>query len=549
MLKNKKAFLFLILINLLLQIIHIYYIDEFSFPAMAFGIISKHTLENDNHSNFDYTPDYSGVTVFGSYLVLPLVLLFGLSLNLIKSFLFILLSSILVILFYTFLNKFFNQRVAVLSTLLFILFTTHLPSPHAHLWGVAFNLILIFIFYTIVYNNKKNGYYIALLGFFSGFGYWIFPTQLIISLTCLIFLYCLDRIFFIKKVLVMFLIFFIIGYSPGIYGEIVQSENFAYFAYEFEDTNLINSLNNLKDFATYKLALALFDEKSKVLSFIAYFITLVAYFTILYRRRHSIRIFLSRLFSIKHNIYDNKIKKETFLLVYPIIFLIAASLVRSGGGGALHHLSPLYILPPIFIALYLDRNWDKKLLLSLMIILYLVFLGVVHDVNSFKEYENGPLETEKKISRITYFLDSIGIKYVYSHSYISLPIVFQSNEQIIVHDPQFEDFMDFDYPKYNRIVENSTDYAFVYYENSSINKKLKLYLDLFNISHQKQRIDDKVVYYSLSKNIRPGKFNTNYIFIKGSMGDQLFKSRVNTKYYELFDFEEGKVVYFLKDVR
>jgi hypothetical protein len=511
---------------------------------MMIGIMTKHILSGDDFSIFDYMPDYSGSGELNSIISLPIIYLWDMS-KITSKISAIIFFIGLVILLFKFMDDFFNRELALIVSLLFVLtpnvrmllFASHFLD------GLFFNLLLLYFIFK--YYDKMSIKHSVILGIVSGFAYWITIPTLGLVITLFLFWYVFDKKFFMKPYLFIFLIFFVIGYSPGIYGHFTQSEDFNALQYEFDQLSINDILPNLKDLIIYKMPLLL-DDDHKILSYIYYILMITSYIAISFFNKNSIKTFLLGLLPFKkYYSKPTQIKREIFLLVYPLIFLFALSL--SSRGSALGHLFPIYIFPPILISLFLKKLWKtKRTYAKLLILVLIIIFSSVIDV----EGKKFPFEKSKDINKIITVLDGVDIKHVYSHSFISLPLVFQSNENIIVHDPKFEDFMHFNYPKYNRIVENSTKYAFVYYENSSINKILKLYLDAFTILYQKQRIDDKAVYYSLSKKIRPKDFNANYIFIKDSVGDKVFKNQLdyNNISYKRWDFDNNKVIYFLTGI-
>lgn len=530
-------------------------IDAYDPESITRGLMSKHLIEGDDYSIFDYSHAYDGSVVFKSIIAVPLNLFFGMSLlsmKMIPLFIYLLLFVFL----FLFIEHYYNKNIAIITSLLLIfspwLFTySSFSASTSHFDGIFFSIIMMALFFQISYSNKKTTTHFILFGISSGLGIWIYPTPMIMLLTCFIFWFAFDKKFFLKNNFFIFLASFIIGFLPRIYYKLTyhpqSTDSIRYFIYGDITSNLNQFVPAAKRLLFKLIPYSLFDSEHLILAYGYYFIALIGFITIFYLNRKSILNLLKGLTpSEKFNIEPKKISKETFFIIYPIIFLGIFSFMAEGLTSPPWRLITIQPFIFIIISIFLVWLWNKRLkVISLLIILFLLSTGVYGNLMLLRG-ANYKGEATESISKLISFLDNKNIKYVYSDSSISLPLIFASNEKIIAYHEMFDDVdPDFRYPRYNELVNNATDYAFVYYKDSTINKLLELYLNEFNVSYQMQIIDGKVVYYSLSKTIRPGNFNTNNIFIKGSMGDQLFKSRLNTKQYKRFDLDNNQVVYIL----
>ena len=544
----------LIVLSLVVRLIVSENTNSLNLETMRRGLAAKHIINNDSYSIYSYAGVYEGGNILEYYIAIPIILLSNISNVYLVP---IIISIFILVMAYIFTRRFFNQKVAIITSLLLIMPTkfyweSNLFYYSNHLDGILFSFIILFIFYEIMYNNKMNSKYSVYFGLVSGFSYWIFPTTLVMVLTCLFFLYIFNKKFFISKNFFLFILSFFIGFFPRIYYYLKPAP----YHLHFEKYFLGEISSNLQHFfpAAKRLFIeliphSLFDSEHLVLAYSYYFIALIAFIAIFYLNRKSILNLLKGLIpSEKFNIKPKEISKETFILIYPVIFLAIFCFMREGLTSPPHRLISIHPFIFIIISIFLVWLWNKKFkVISLLIILFLVSTGVYGNLILIRGADQ-ELETTKSINNLISFLDNKNIKYVYSDSFIPLALIFVSNEKIIAYLESFGDVNpEFRYPKYNQLVNNATKYAFVYYENSSINKIFDSYLNAFNISYQKQRIADKVIYYSLSKNIRPENFSTNYIFIKDSIGDQFFKNRLTNNYisYKRLDFDGNKVIYFL----
>ena len=171
--------------------------------VVDWGLISKHVIEKDNYSVFDYSHAFQGWLVLESYFNVPITYFFGMSRITARIVPFI-FSLILLIIFFLFLEKNFNKKVAVISSLLYIFsppsfITSNLFDHIGHFVGIFFSFVMMFFFYQIFFNKKITKTNFILLGIFSGFGAWVYPTPLIMLLVCFIFWFAFDKKFFLKN--------------------------------------------------------------------------------------------------------------------------------------------------------------------------------------------------------------------------------------------------------------------------------------------------------------------------------------------------------------
>lgn len=533
--------------------------DSYDNESIIRGLISKHVIEGDDYSIFDYSHAYDGSIVFKAVIAVPFNLFFGMSLLSMRIIPLFIYLFLFVFLFF-FIETNYNKKTAIITSLLLIfsplLFTySSFTINTSHFDGLFFSIIMMILFFKIFYNNKKTTINFILFGIFSGFGSWVYPTPLVMLLVCFIFWFAFDKKFFVKNNFFVFLISFIIGFLPRIYYNWTYHphgmNSLEYFIYRDVLLNLKHFIPAAKRIIIKLIPYSLFDPKHLILSYCYYLIVLLAFITIFYLNRKSILNLLKGLIpSKKFDIKPKEISKETFILIYPVIFLAIFCFMAESLNSPPHRLVTIQPFIFIIISIFLAWLWNTRFkVASVLIILFLLITGVYGNLILIKD-ANLELETVEKINTIVSFLNDKNINYVYSDSFISMPLIFSSKEKIIAYNEIFDGIdRDLRYPLYNELVNNASDYAFVYYNNSTINKLLRLYLNEFYISYQMKIIDDKDVYYSLSENIRPDDFNVDNILIKGSIGDQFFKNRLDNNYilYKRINFENNKVIYFIKD--
>jgi hypothetical protein len=106
------------------------------------------------------------------------------------------------------------------------------------------------------------------------------------------------------------------------------------------------------------------------------------------------------------------------------------------------------------------------------------------------------------------FLDSHGITRGYSNYWVSYPLAFLSQEEIIFIPrlPYHEDFRytsrDDRYPPYTELVESSPQIAYITTKHPSLDAYLTEQFKVFDIEWQQKEIGDYTVYYQLSEPLR-----------------------------------------------
>jgi len=401
-LKNKKNLIFILLIILFLstRIIvlytspHLYRRDE-----CYIGTIAKEIINGPKFSFFEYQylSHYPG-SLFSGIITIPFFLLFGesgVSLKLVG--LFIALLTLIVI--YFFLNKFFSRKATVFFALLFIFsmpFYTvnHLTSLGIHAYPLLFDSIIMFLFYCIFFDNKKDIKHFLLFGFMCGFAAWFCFQSLVMIFTCLLFWFIFDKKFFLRKYFFIFVVFFLIGFSPGIYYNFTHKFSGILNQKIEEGLGNINLNSNLPIKAAYKLFNILNERlpisfgfknfaflSGSFLSYLYYFIFLFAFLVIVwYCRRSIFKLIFGIIPTERNNVLPNKIKKESFILAYTIIFLLIFSF--SNFEFKNYYILALYPFILIVISLFIAKLWNKRSLklFSLFIIIILLFIGLIGNI-------------------------------------------------------------------------------------------------------------------------------------------------------------------------
>jgi len=349
---------------------------------------------------FDLQSDsYSGGSLVVGLLMVPFFKLLGQNLISIKL-VALLFSLAALISLYLFCNKFFNRKVAMVTSLLFILspplFTKYsLITMGFHTESILFTILFIFVFFEIFFNDRKYSSYFILLGLIGGFGVWFTYIFSITLFSCLLFWFLLDRGFFLKRNFLIFLISFISGFTPWIYYNL--SRNFIGVSIRgreivpsFSIDHLIFSLVKLKNLLLHDIRNSfLFEDfiflSGEYLSTIFYLIFVVSFLVLFWLNRWFLYLLIRRFIPLKRfQISPASVPKETFFLLYVIIFLLIYSLsnfrVRDLTFAGYRYLLPLYPFIFVLIALFLSKVQEResrvKVFISSFLLIILLSIGL-----------------------------------------------------------------------------------------------------------------------------------------------------------------------------
>lgn len=312
-------FVILRLLILFTSIDVVYFFEEF-----YKGTIAKDLIEGLKMPFFDYQSDtFDGGSLLIGLLAVPFFVLFGQNLISLKLVAVCFYLGTMV-LWYLFSDKFFNRKVAILTSLFFIfspqlLTRFSLISMGYHSESIFFTIAEIFIFYQIFFNHKRSNLYFILFGLISGIGLWFAYIFFITLLTCLIFWFVFDKRFFLKRHFLIFMIAFIIGFSPWIYygythnwsGMLVHG---APIFQLFSLRRIIPFLIKLGYLLTYDIRNAFFFEdalglKGVDISTVYHLLSVISFICLLWSNRKSI-------------LMSNK---EALFLFYPLVFALIYS--------------------------------------------------------------------------------------------------------------------------------------------------------------------------------------------------------------------------------
>ena len=420
--KSIKILLILCIIYILFRLTILFtspYI--FNSEETRMGLIAKEIMGGSKIPIFEYQylfVPHQGGLIINSLFIIPLFYIFGEHAISIKL-LWLLTSLGALIILYCFLNKFFSRKVAILASLLFILspqlFTIHtLTDVAVYNGAVFFTVLIMYLFYNTFFNNKPKFRNLALFSLICGFALYFELSSLVMIFTCLLFWFIFDKKFFLKKWFFIFILFFLIGFSPSLYYNFTHGFD-GYLTLSpgnlFQGTNLIispssklfnlltqdlpNSFNqvlNFKENIYFR-----YTPPLTLLNYSYYLIFILSFIYLIYLNRKNILKSITGLIPHnKFNIKPNKFKKEIFILAYPIIFAIiySISIYYTGPNGwhtGYRYMLPVY--PFIFIIIALSivnllKNKNKIFRYTgLLISATIIILGIISNIN-LVEFDN-----------------------------------------------------------------------------------------------------------------------------------------------------------------
>jgi len=391
------------------------------------GLIAKEVINGPGLPLFEYQslygPHHGGLTVQG-ILIAPLFLLFGESGVSLKLLWFFMYLATLITMF-LFLKKFFDRKVAIISSLLFIFspqyFTIRNLTESGPIAGIILlGFLIIYQFYNIFFNKKNSLKWFVLLGLTCGFALFYGLSSLVMIFTCMLFWFIFDKRFFLKKEFFIFIIFFLIGFSPSLYYNFTHDfEGYwplkpSNFFQDNQNKNFIFSYSSMfLKFATkdFPESLNFIDtdrgegyiiEHTNYLKFLNYNYSLIFFvsliFLVYYNKNNLLKVILSLNPLRKSNILTQKILKEIFILTYLFIFLVVYLDSRFQNTVILrhetyNHISLLYPFVFIIISLFtvklMQGGYFKKII-SVLLLIFVLLLGLLANINlvSFTSFKD-----------------------------------------------------------------------------------------------------------------------------------------------------------------
>lgn len=211
----------------------------------------------------------------------------------------------------------------------------------------------------------------------------------------------------------------------------------------------------------------------------------------------------------------------TFLLLSPFIFILGAltngnyTVIIPDSGLLVRYVTPLYTVMPVLLARFIAHLFHspkrRQLALALLFIVFLINVWsnvAIDHVDAMRSvFENVPLPTSNRA--LIDFLDSEGIRYVYTNHWIGFRLMFESQERVITFD-----YLDSLYgmdriPQYGHQVEAAeVPPAYVIFNPGwKQMPPLEKNLQKLGVHYEKKAFPplEYIVYYHLSRRVHPSE--------------------------------------------
>ena len=363
------------------------------------GMIANGMIENRIFSPVYWSNSFYGGPVIAGFMAVPFFILFGKTLFSLRmvSLIFSLSGFVMT---YAILKNFFNKNTAVIAGILYtfppiLFFALSSMNYGQHADVIIFNMTVLYLFYKIFFKNKKDKHFFILFGLVSGFGTYFLISHFIVVLCLLFFWYAFDKRMFFRGNFYLFLLFFIVGFSPWIiichfesilrFGKPLEfawisqvKQNLPSFFERFLDSSIFFYKSLFSSDVSDKIDMVkLFPWLSPQLYRIYFLIFLISYSFCLWIERHSFAKLFFSVFSFKRNAKLEEISPSLPVLIFPISFLLIYALTTGQGTNeaASRYFMPLYPFVFMIIAIFLDFLWKKRL--SIISICSIIFLTAI----------------------------------------------------------------------------------------------------------------------------------------------------------------------------
>jgi len=361
--------------------------------------------------NSSYGFDFQGTglgEIFAQILIVPFFKLLGESYFAFKltPLFFHLITLILLFLF---LYKFFNKDVAVIASLLFILcppvfIKLFLMWHWRHVESSLFTILAMYILFQVLYNKKNHLIYFVTLGLISALGLSCGYIFLITLVTCFLFWFAFDKLFFVRQQFFIFIFSFIVSFGLWAHYIVCRFNKFDLYFFpmfsRFFQHSFIASFIRVKVFLTTHLFNSISFEdfafvKGDLLSVIYYLIIVFSFGCLLWTNKMSILKSLSGILYYQQlkalPEAEKAISKDLFILIYFIVFCLTFGFSnfiigqRTRSFINYRYMAPLFPFVIIIIAQCLSQLKAKRnkyvILFGRLITSGLVLIGLIGNLN------------------------------------------------------------------------------------------------------------------------------------------------------------------------
>ncbi|MFH1478227.1 MAG: glycosyltransferase family 39 protein [Candidatus Omnitrophota bacterium] len=516
---KKKVTIYLsiiIILGILLRLaILLAYDHSIDGDEACFSLMAKHILTKGEYPIFMWNAHYAGT--LQSYFLAIVFFIFGSSGVLFKASM--LIFVVFSIYFVFLLTKYIaNEKIALLAALFYSFASGYMSRLSIKIYetSIALMLLPLAMLFLCKSIKEERSYQYAILGLTCGILFWLTPTTVPFLFVVVFSLFFRKNreLFFKKNSLYVF--FFLIGVSPFILYN--TTTNFSSFtrlpaSLLYMDRSMIEGSNpGAVIFYTIKgviNSLNIFFLNSKSTFSRAFLVDArgLSIPDIIVSCMYIISLIYS-FFSLFKKLNNNA--KETYFRrtkVFYLLLFLSLWLYVFGIKVYSHRLFIVYSILPVCLAISIDRVkiYSKKLMFLLVV--FLISYNIYSNILIGEKYKAPQLQP------LISFLKSNNLYYGYAAYNIVYPVVFESNEDIIL-SPYDHYYID-RYPYYTKKVMGSKDICYIMSSKEFDSVLFEDKLRILKVQYKKDKVTDFLIYYRFSKEFSFEEVGLLELFNKG----------------------------------
>lgn len=492
-------FLLLIFLGLAVHLLAILSEGNYVAESYVSGLSAKHILDHREFPIYFPGRHYGGALV--AYIGAILFKIFGLSTLALKS-IGLFYSSLWFIIMYLFSKKMLDYW-GVLVSFIFVI----IPPPLVSLvsgdieggaWCSIPLLLLLLMEWSDGNDTRRVNYF--LLGLFSGFGLWLTPYMVPVLFTIITLAFIRGKKIFSPINYIIFIAAFCVGYLPALIYEF-QHPGAQLFRFAgrvlYLDRSVLSS-SNLVSVILGKIVWRISTIPASLIRFPQLFSSLVGFFTTALFILGGGLIFKEYFLSF---IKNKKLNPFSILLIFVFWVMIFYS-VCIGIPVSRYTLS-LVPVAPIFLGYLLSRIRLRSRPVFLILVAALLLN------NGYALWQALSSTKIPAYPQLTRWLLSKRMYYGYSDFWVAYPVMFESQEKIVMSPTLFHPTFSDCWPQDTKKVRNETNVVFVI--NSACYPKAMSLIDeslrRLRISYQKDFLREFVIYSNFSPKVYPEDLN------------------------------------------
>jgi hypothetical protein len=208
-------------------------------------------------------------------------------------------------------------------------------------------------------------------------------------------------------------------------------------------------------------------------------------------------------------IRDRKLNAWVVLLIYAAWFVIFYS-VAVGINGSRYVLG-LIVIFPFVVGKMLSITWQRN-----KAFFYIILAGMLIS-NAVSIHKAWSKDQSPRYADLASWLAQRKYNFGFTDYLTAFPVIFYSNERVILSPTIFHPTFDDRYPEYTREVRRVRDPVYIIdtQEYPSVADQIELRLPQLGVQYQKDQFDRFAVYHGLSREVYPQELNVSANFYSG----------------------------------